>query len=107
MCKKLWCHGQRRARAANCGVMGVSVDRVRQLIARAERHEMRPSWLEDLDDRLANVLIRSGFTSAQQVRAALEYIQSSPDIGPVREARLRAWLAHQAAQELKEQTPPP
>ncbi len=39
-------------------ILGVSVDRVRQLIESADRHTMRPSWLEGLDERLANILIR-------------------------------------------------
>jgi hypothetical protein len=90
-------------------LMGTHASRVYELIAMAEHHALRSaSWLKDLEDTgLANALIRNGFTNAQQVRAALDRIQNYPDIGPVREATLRAWLAHQAAHELKEQTPPP
>lgn len=74
-------------------ILGVSVDRVRQLIERADRYAIRPSWLEGLDERLANILIRCGFTNVEQVRAGLERIENNPDIGPYRRATLRAWLA--------------
>jgi len=73
-------------------ILGVSVDRVRQLIKSEDRHAMRPSWLKGLDNRLANILIRSGFTNAEQVRAEFDRIENTPDIGPDRRETLRAWL---------------
>lgn len=79
-------------------ILGVSADRVRQLIERADRYAMRPSWLEGLDERLANILIRCGFTNVEQVRAAIERIENDPDIGPYRRVTLRAWLAGQQQQ---------
>ena len=74
--------------------LGVGVERVRQLIKKADRYAMRPIWLEGLDDeRLANILIRSGFTNVEQVRAEIERIENNPDIGPYRRATLRTWLS--------------
>ena len=50
-------------------LLGLSVERVRQLIKRADRYALRPSWLEGLDERLANTLIRGGFTSVEREHA--------------------------------------
>lgn len=74
-------------------ILGVRADRVRQLIARANRYAMRPGWLEGLDERLANALICQGFTNVDQVRAAMAQIENAPNIGPIRRETLRAWLA--------------
>lgn len=77
-------------------ILGVSAGRVKQLMVRADRYDMRPSWLEGLDDRLAYILVRNGLTNVEQVCAVLERIENCPEIGPIRCAMLRAWLAASA-----------
>ena len=73
-------------------ILGVSTERVRQMIQRADRYAMRPSWLEGLDEALAQILIRDGFTSKDQVRSMIDHLELCPSIGPIRLARVRAWL---------------
>lgn len=78
-------------------ILGVSIERVRQLIERADRYAMRPSWLEGLESRLANILLHCGFTNAEEVRTALEQRGDKiPYLGPLRREHLRAWLARKA-----------
>jgi hypothetical protein len=78
-------------------IMGINVHQIPEMIRMAEHHKLRWSgWLKDLEDtRLANTLIRCGFTSIEQVRSVLHRIQNEPDMGPVRYAALCAWLSKQ------------
>lgn len=62
------------------------------LVRRAEKRAAIPAWLSGLDIRTANVLLRAGFKSMEEIRNAITVGMAIERVKAPRMAMIKAWL---------------
>lgn len=74
-------------------LLGVSLTRLRAIMAKAKRDAAMPEWTRGLDIRIANALLAAGFMSKDHVRVAVCYEEEIPRVKGVRLEILKNWLS--------------